>query len=80
MSLSTNNLPVPNTELVLHDGDIIRIGRFSNEEWIVQYGWYSWGGNRPVCGWSMRSNLTDVVKPIQDIDLIDVYCVTQGGE
>lgn len=86
MSLSTNSIKIPNTDINIHEGDVIRIGRFQMITWTVQYGWYKWGGNRPVCGWSLRNNLTDDVKPLQDIDLIDVYFVsyaetsTTGGD
>lgn len=45
-------------------------------EWIVQYGWYQWGGNRPVCGWSLKNKATDEIKPLQQTDLIDVYFVS----
>lgn len=73
-------LNVPNTNIDLHPGDIIRIGRFSNVDLEVQYGWYTWGGNRPVCGWSLRNLATGDVKPIQSIDLIDMYLITHGPE
>ena len=85
MPLIKNSLTIPNTGIELHEGDVIRIGRFLMTEWIVQYGWYKWGGNRPVCGWSLRSKITDDVKPLQDTDLVDVYFVSyadvnsQGG-
>lgn len=86
MPLIKNSLTIPNTGIELHEGDVIRIGRFLMTEWIVQYGWYKWSGNRPVCGWSLRSKRTDDVKPLQDIDLVDVYFVSyastdnQGGD
>lgn len=72
-------VPIPNTNIELHEGDVIRIGRFSMIEWVVQYGWYKWGGNRPVYGWSLRNKATDDVKPMQDIDLIDVYFVSYAN-
>ena len=42
----------------------------------VQYGWYTWGGNRPVCGWSFRNLATGDIKPLQSIDLVDIYMVS----
>ena len=73
-------LNVPNTNIDLHPGDIIRIGRFSEINYEVQYGWYTWGGNRPVCGWSLRDLSTGDVKPLQLIDLTDMYMITHGPE
>lgn len=69
-------ITIPNTDIDLHEGDVIRLGRFSMCEWIVQYGWYQWGGNRPVCGWSLKNKATDEIKPLQQTDLIDVYFVS----
>lgn len=86
MPLVKNSITIPNTQIELHEDDVIRLGRFSMIEWIVQYGWYKWGGNRAVCGWSLRNRCTDDVKPLQDIDLVDVYFVSyastnqNGGE
>lgn len=71
-------LNVPNTNIDLHPGDIIRIGRFSEVDYEVQYGWYTWGGNRPVCGWSLRDISTGDVKPLQSIDLTDVYMISHA--
>lgn len=71
-------LHVLNTEIDLHPGDVIRLGRFSLVSWIVQYGWYTWGGNRPVCGWSLRDTSTGDVKPLQETDLYDIYLVSHA--
>ena len=40
----------PEHNLILYAGSIVRLGRFESIEWLVSYGWYTWGGNRPVCG------------------------------
>jgi hypothetical protein len=83
--VSFMELVIPEYDITIHPGDIIKIGRFDRISWLVGYGWYSWGGNRPVCGWSLRSKRTDDVKPLLDIDLVDVYFVSyadvnsQGG-
>ena len=71
-------LNVPDTNIELHPGDIIRIGRFSEINYEVQYGWYTWGGNRPVCGWSLRDISTGDVKPLQNIDLTDMYMISHA--
>lgn len=71
-------LQIPNNNMYLVPGDIIRIGRFSEVDFEVQYGWYTWGGNRPVCGWSLRNIETGDVKPLQSIDLIDAYMISHA--
>ena len=71
-------LHVLGSNIDLYPGDIIRIGRFELVSWIVQYGWYTWGGNRPVCGWSLRDTSTGDVKPLQETDLIDIYLVSHA--
>ena len=40
----------------------LKLGRFETTLWTVAYGWYTWGGNRPVCGWYLidESNPADL--------------------
>lgn len=68
-------LIVPELDLTLTVGDIVRIGRFDMDTWKVQYGWYAWGGNRRVCGWYLRNNLTQAIKPLQYEDVEDIYII-----
>lgn len=78
-------LTVPDSEVCLKPGYKIRLGRFESDIWIVSYGWYTWGGNRPVCGWYLTrcemstSNCTieqnQCIKPLQLTDLYDIYMV-----
>lgn len=72
----TLRLDVPNSALHLHPGDHIKLSRFDLMVWRVNYGWYEWGGNRPVCGWYLQSieDLT-TVKPLQLPDLYDIYLI-----
>ena len=69
-------LVIPEYDITIHPGDIIQIGRFQRTKWIVGYGWYSWGGNRPVCGWylTLKSN-PKTIKPLQLPDLDDIYMI-----
>lgn len=69
-------LDVPNSSLAIPEGAIVRLSRFESEEWRVLHGWYTWGGNRPFCGWYMVS-LTDPkrVKPVQLPDMYDVIVI-----
>lgn len=68
-------LNIPNSREYLYTGDIVRLGRFNTQEWEVKFGWYSFGGNRPVCGWFLESDGGRSVKPIQLPDLDDIYVI-----
>lgn len=70
-------LNIPNTMEYLYQGDIVRLGRFQSKEWTVKFGWYSFGGNRPVCGWYLESDEGLTVKPIQLPDLDDIYVISR---
>lgn len=70
-------LNIPNTMEYLYQGDIVRLGRFQSKEWTVKFGWYSFGGNRPVCGWYLVSDEGLTVKPIQLPDLDDIYVINR---
>jgi len=65
----SNNYVVP--------GDVVKLGRFADEEWVVKYGWYSFGGNRPVCGWYLVKDCGLAIKPLQLPDLDDIYIISR---
>ena len=67
---------VPHLDMSLVPGCRVRLGRFETTVWVVSYGWYSWGGNRPQLGWFLadESNPSSV-KPLQLPDLDDIYFV-----
>lgn len=70
-------LSIPSTNNTLYPGNIVKLGRFDAVSWVVCFGWYSWGGNRPVCGWFLRDkNQPDTIKPLQLPDLDDIYIIT----
>jgi hypothetical protein len=68
-------LVIPEYNITVVPGSVIKIGRFNRELWVVGYGWYSWGGNRPVCGWYLTNELSKEVKPLYYTDLEDTYMV-----
>lgn len=69
-------LEIPEFRITLTEGCKIRLGRFSSTVWLVSHGWYSWGGNRPTCGWYLtNANDSSQVKPLQKPDLDDIYLV-----
>ena len=72
------SLEVPNANTTISPGDKIQIGRFDSTVWLVRFGWYSFGGNRAVCGWYLQSENQEV-KPIFKIDLDDIYIIEKGG-
>lgn len=68
-------LNMPNSQDVLRPGNVVRLGRFSNQDWVVNFGWYEFGGNRPVCGWYLTKDGGYTVKPLQLPDLDDIYLI-----
>lgn len=72
------SLEIPEFNISLTPGCRVKLGRFAVEIWIVAYGWYTWGGNRPVCGWYlMNMDCPKDIKPLQKTDLDDIYLVEQ---
>lgn len=69
-------LDVPRYCMQLTPGCRVKLHRFDSTTWVVNYGWYSWGGNREVCGWYLTNlcNPEDV-KPLQKPDLDDIYLI-----
>lgn len=74
-------LQIPDEDLYLIPGDKVKLNRFSDKFWTVGYGWFSFGGNRPFCGWYLTSEDNEV-KPLQLNDLDDIYMigVNAGGD
>ena len=68
-------IQVPETSLSIQAGYIVKLGRFDAARWKVGYGWYTWGGNRPFCGWYLTNVDTMDVKPLQRTDLDDIYVI-----
>lgn len=72
------SLEVPNANTSIYPGNKVQLGRFDAQVWIVRFGWYSFGGNRSVCGWYLQAEASDEIKPIFKIDLDDIYIITTG--
>lgn len=71
-------LEVPNANTTISPGYKIQLGRFDAQVWIVRFGWYSFGGNRSVCGWYLEAEGGEDIKPIFKIDLDDIYIISVG--
>ena len=69
-------LDIPERGIQLRPGSKIKLNRFQSEKWQVGYGWFSFGGNRPFCGWYLHS-LDDAskVKPLSKDDVDDIYLI-----
>lgn len=62
--------------ITIYPGNIVILGRFQSKRWEVGYGWFSYDGHRQICGWYLTDEEDpSITKPIQDIDLLDVYAV-----
>jgi hypothetical protein len=71
-------LECPEQHLSIIAGSVVRLGRFESIQWMVAYGWYTWGGNRPVCGWYlMQTDAPSTLKPLQATDLDDIYIIEE---
>ena len=68
-------LIVPEFDITLTVNDTVKLGRFDSASWVVNYGWYAWGGNRPVCGWYLTNTISREIKPLQYTDLEDIYII-----
>lgn len=69
-------LKIPGNNIPLLPGCSVKLGRFESTVWVVSHGWYSWAGNRPVCGWYLTNKYDpSIVKPLQLTDLDDIYVV-----
>lgn len=67
-------LSVPNCKTTIYPDNIVVLGRFSTIRWRVGFGWFSYEGNRQICGWYLTQiDNPKSVKPIQETDLYDIY-------
>ena len=72
-------LSAPDTGVAIPEGAVVRMNRFDSEQWRVLYGWYTWGGNRPFCGWyAVSLNDPNRVKPMQLSDMYDIVVIELG--
>ena len=76
ISCQNFRLYLPDNSNFIKVGDVIVLGRFESERWCVCFGWYSYDGNRKICGWYLKSLIdSNRVKSIQDTDLYDIYVI-----
>lgn len=68
-------LDVPQLHICLCPGLKVKLHRFDNRFWIVNYGWFDFDGNREICGWYLSDIQTGEVKPLLRTDLDDIYVI-----
>lgn len=66
---------LPGVDICIQPGCKVKLGRFDDQSWVVGYGWYSWGGNRPFCGWYLINCQSGGIKPLQKTDTDDIYLI-----
>lgn len=70
------SLDIPGTCYRLYPNNTVKLGRFDTELWIVLFGWYSYGGNREVCGWYLLNKKDpSIIKPLSKPDLADIVII-----
>lgn len=68
-------LDVPSHNMSINSGDMIKVSRFSDINWIVSYGWYTYA-NTTICGWYlMRCDAPGTIKPLEASDFDDIVIV-----
>lgn len=74
-------IEIPGSDTKLYPGYKIKLNRFDSDIWTVHYGWYDFSGNRPIMGWYLTNDSdSNSVKPIQKIDLYDIYVVDTSNK
>ena len=73
---NSTSITIPNTNTCIQPGCRVKLGRFETTIWQVKFGWFSWGGNRRMCGWYLVDTMDPTsVKPLYETDLDDIYLV-----
>lgn len=68
------SLRLDDINVTLYEGNHIRIGEFKDNDFIVHFGWYSFAGNREVCGWYLESQ-DKKIRPLMKTDIPDIYMI-----
>lgn len=68
-------LEIPGTCQRLYPGVKVKLHRFNSKPWIVNYGWFTFDGNRAICGWYLTDFEKGDIKPLMRTDLRDIYLI-----
>ncbi len=67
---------IPGPDTALRPGYQVKLHRFDNAAWEVQYGWYAWANNTETLGWYLTQvGCPKVLKPLKRTDLDDIYLI-----
>lgn len=76
--MDASYITIPGTCDKLYPHTTVQLGRFDTVQWIVMYGWYSYGGNRDICGWYLiNKSDPNMIKPLSRPDLDDIVLITR---
>ena len=71
-------LTLRDKQVEIYPGNIVILNRFSSIRWKVEFGWFSYEGNRKICGWYLKQiDNPKIIKPVQETDLDDIYVVEE---
>ena len=74
-------LDIPQYNITLTAGDIVKLSKHSNISWMVGYGWYAATNSTPTCGWYlMRCDLPGTFKSLNTQDIEDIVIEVSHGQ
>ena len=72
-----NCFNVPDTNIKLRDGDIVKLSQYPNIKWVVHKGWYSYQGEESL-GWYFYSIPDGTILPFTHCDMITVTIISSS--
>ena len=64
------SLDIPQHNISIAAGDVVKLSKYSDISWVVGYGWYSYQSSAATCGWYlMQMNNPGIMKPLETTDL-----------
>ena len=74
-------LDIPQCNMSLTTGDIVKLSKYSDITWMVGYGWYSVNSLPPTCGWYlMRCDKPGTFKALESNDLNELVIEVKRGQ
>lgn len=76
-----NTLVNPENEKQYPCGCVLKLNRFKDIVWKLNYGWFTYSKNHLICGWYLVDKAdTNNIKPFQLNDFDDIYLVEDSRE
>ena len=76
--MSSTELTIPGSDIVLTDGSIVILARFPGTKWVVHNGWYTYHG-RSFQGWYFCSIPAKTTIPVSSQDLAGIIVISDEG-